>query len=222
MADIKSLKAKLVSAIAASDDAGRYSEQGIDTIHSLIEALVPLSPIARPIDEQRRVAGPWKSLFAQFGPKHTAGKPIAHETSFKLLTFNALPDLPMRMLDIQQEIHAVSKDYNNVQIIETADGSLHAHLIMYGRYAIEPDQPQRYKVDFSRVALSSPEGVSDQALRKAFGFDESQAIDVSFKPPALHSDVVYCDDDMRINFGSMGGVYVLERCSHRGHSVAFD
>jgi hypothetical protein len=222
VAEVNALKADLIAAIAASDDAGRYGEQGLDAIHALIEALVPLSPIARPVDEQAKVAGPWKSLFAQFGPRHTAGKPIAHETSFKLLTFNALPDLPMRMIDIEQEIHAVSKDYNNVQIIEPIDGSLRAHLIMYGHYTIEPDQPQRYKVDFSRVALSSPDGASDETLRQAFGFDEAQPLEVSFKPPALHSDMVYCDRDMRINFGSMGGVYVLERCNHSGHSVAFD
>jgi hypothetical protein len=33
--------------------------------------------------------------------------------------------------------------------------------------------------------------------------------------------VVYCDDDMRINFGSMGGVYVLNRLNTPGKSVTF-
>jgi hypothetical protein len=30
-------------------------------------------------------------------------------------------------------------------------------------------------------------------------------------PPRLHSDVVYLDDDLRINIGSFGGLYVLRR-----------
>ena len=222
MVAITTLKTNLVAAINAHDETGRYSDAGIDEIHTLIEALIPYSPIPRPVDEQAKVAGPWKSLFAQFGPKHTAGKPISHENRFKLLTFNALPDLPLRVLEIEQEIHAVGMDYNNVHIIETIDGALRAHLILYGRYAIDPDQPRRYKVDFSRVALSSPEGASDTKLRDAFGFDPDQPIEASFKPPALHSDVVYCDEDMRINYGSMGGVYVLTRLYHGGHSVAFD
>lgn len=211
MVDLAAIKSELLEAIEASDAEGKYAEADIDRIHALIEALIPQSPISRPVDEQKRVAGLWKSLFAQFGPKHTAGKPIAHETSFKLLTFNALPDLPLRMLQIDQEIDDVSMDYNNVQLIEPVDGSCRANLIMFGTYSISPDEPKRYKVDFSSVALTSRSGMSDNDLRRAFGFGADQPLSASFKPPALHSDVVYCDDDLRINYGSMGGVYVLER-----------
>jgi PAP_fibrillin len=219
--DVAKLKANLLAAIAASDADGRYEDGAIDAIHATIAELTPHSPIPRPIDEQAKVAGPWKSLFAQFGPKHTAGKPITHETSFKLLSFNNLPDMPLRLLEIEQEIHAVSKDYNNVHLIETLDGSLRAHLIIFGHYSIEPDTPQRYGVEFSRVGLLNPDGLSDEQLRQAFGFAPDQSLDISFKPPKLHSDVVYCDDDLRINFGSMGGVYVMTRLHHHGHSVAF-
>ncbi len=222
MADVATLKAALLAAIDADGGSGRYGDAEVDAIHSLIEQLLSHTAIRRPIDEQARIAGPWKSLFAQFGPKHTAGKPITHETSFKLLTFNNLPDVPLRLLEIEQEIHAVSKDYNNVHLIETLDGSLRAHLIIFGHYTIEADTPQRYGVEFSRVGLVSPDGASDAELRSAFGFTADQALDIGFKPPKLHSDVVYCDEDMRINFGSMGGVYVMTRLHHGGHSVAFD
>jgi hypothetical protein len=218
---VTDLKSDLLAAINASDETGRYSDAAIDEIHALIELLIPFSPITHPCDEQAKVAGPWKSLFAQFGPKHTAGKPITHESRFKLLSFNTLPDKPLRLIEIEQEIHAASKDYNNVHIIETIDGGLRAHLIIYGHYAVEPDQPKRYEVDFSRVAITSPSGASDDELRRGFGFDPEQPLEVSFKPPALHSDVVYCDDDLRINYGSMGGVYVMTRLHHNGHSVSF-
>lgn len=221
MSEITQLKADLLAAIQDDDGSGRYSEERTESVHALIGKLTPLSPIARPFDEQAKVAGPWKSLFAQFGPKHTAGKPIAHETSFKLLTFNALPNIPLRMLEVEQEIHSVSKDYNNVQLIETLDGTLRAYLIMFGIYKIDPDQPQRYSVDFSRVALRGLDGAADDALRQGFGFDPVQPLEVAFKPPALHSDVVFCDGDLRINFGSMGGVYVMSRLHHGGHSVSF-
>lgn len=222
MADVAKLKAELLTAIDADDGAGRYGEAGIETIHALIEKLTLLTPIPRPIDEQAVVAGPWRSTFAQFGPKHTAGKPITHETRFKFLSFNAFPDVPLRLLEIEQEIHAVSKDYSNVHIIEPVGGGMQAHLIVYGRYAIDPDLPKRYKVEFFRVGLVSPDGHTDDALRQAYGLDANQPLSVDLKPPTLHSDVVYCDDDMRINFGSMGGVYVMSRLHHHGHSVAFD
>jgi hypothetical protein len=219
--ELARLKADLIAAINACDQNGRYGEADIERIHALIAQLAPLSPILRPIDEQTKVAGPWKSLFAQFGPKHTAGRPITHETSFKLLSFNILPDVPLRLLAIEQEIHAVSKDYNNVHIIETLDGTARGNLIVFGHYAVDADTPQRYGVEFSRVGLFSPDGLSDAALRQAFGFAAEQALDIGFKPPKLHSDVVYCDDDLRINCGSMGGVYVMSRMDHGGRSVAF-
>ena len=222
MGEVATFKADLLAVIDADGSTGRYDDAGIDAIHAAIAQLIPHNPIPRPIDEQAKIAGPWKSLFAQFGPKHTAGKPITHETSFKLLTFNNLPDAPLRLLEIEQEIHAISKDYNNVHIIETIDGSLRGHLIVFGHYAIEAGTPQRYEVEFSRVALLSPDGASDAELRQAFGFAAEQALDIGFKPPKLHSDVVYCDEDMRINFGSMGGVYVMSRLHHSGNSVAFD
>ncbi len=222
MTEVADLKAALLAAIRADDGAGRYDAAGIDAIHALIEKLALLSPIPRPIDQQADVAGPWRSIFAQFGPKHTAGKPITHETRFKFLSFNTFPDVPLRVLEIEQEIHAVSKDYNNVHIIEPVGGGSAAHLIVYGRYAIDADLPKRYKVEFSRVGLISPGGLTDDALRQAFGFDANQPLTASFKPPTLHSDVIFCDADLRINFGSMGGVYVMSRLHHSGHSVAFD
>ena len=221
MTDVANLKAELFAAIRADDGAGKYDEAGVDAIHALIEKLIPLSPVSRPIDQQEFVAGPWRSIFAQFGPKHTAGKPIQHETRFKFLTFNTFPDVPLRLLEIEQEIHAVSKDYNNVHIIEPVGGGMKALLTVFGRYAIDADLPKRYRVEFSRVGLVGPDGMPDTALRQAFGFDADQPLVANFKPPTLHSDVVYCDADLRINFGSLGGVYVMTRLHHGGHSVAF-
>jgi hypothetical protein len=221
MADMANLKQALRGAIDAAGADGKYSEAAIDHVHALIDALAALTPLPRPIDAQDKVAGPWGTLLAQFGPRHTAGKPIAHLSSFKLLTFGSLPDRPLRMIGIEQEIHHISKDYNNLQIVESPDGTVRAHLIMFGKYHIEADTPKRYSVDFDRVVLRSSDGTSDDGLRAAFGFDMEQSLELTFKPPKLHSDIIFCDDEMRINFGSMGGVYVMERLHHGGHSVRF-
>jgi hypothetical protein len=216
------VKQELLAAIGRADAAGRYAEGDLDEVHRLVQALVPLTPVPRPFDRQEFVAGPWGTLFAQFGPKHTAGKPVVHETDFRLLTFGNLPNKPMRLLSIEQEIHHVGKDYNNVHLVETIDKSLQAHLIVFGRYRLEQAEPQRYGVDFYRVELRPLAGSSGAAVRAAFGFEAAQPLSVDLKPPKLHSDVVYCDDDMRINFGSVGGVYVMNRLRHAGASVRFD
>ncbi|WP_394729226.1 PAP/fibrillin family protein [Altererythrobacter sp. GH1-8] len=221
MTEIPQLKAELRAAIDSANPNGTYEEGTVDRIHELMQQLADITPMPRPIDEQDKVAGPWASYFAQFGPKHTAGKPIEHETSMKLLSFNKFPDAPIRMLEIEQEIHHESKDYNNVQVIENIAGTKRAHFIVYGRYDIAEETPQRYQVEFYKIALVGLEGESDDELRESFGLAPDTPLEVEMKPPKLHSDVVFCDDDMRINFGSMGGAYVMNRSHHSGYSVRF-
>ena len=221
MTDIATLKRELNSAIDASKPDGTYDDETFDRIHELINQLVPLTPTPSPLDNQEFVAAPWGSRFAQFGPKHTAGKPIQHLSSMKLQSFARFPDLPIQVHDIDQEILVEGGHYNNVSDISTPDGAHHAQLIVWGRYRIEPDNPQRYIVEFYAAEIKAPEGVSDAALREQFGLDTDAPLHRDLKPPKLHSDVVYCDEDMRINFGSMGGVYVMRRLDTAGKSVSF-
>jgi hypothetical protein len=106
-------------------------------------------------------------------------------------------------------------------VIEAPDGKMRAHFIVYGRYNVLPDHPQRYMVEFYKVALEAIDGTGDKELREAFHLPPDMPLVVEMKPPKLHSDVVFCDEDMRINFGSMGGAYVMKRNHHSGYSVEF-
>lgn len=221
MPDIVTLKQDLNAAIDASRPDGTYDDEIFERIHDLIRELVPLTPTPSPMEQQHFVQSPWGSRFAQFGPKHTAGKPIQHLTNLQLQSFARFPDLPIRVHDIDQEIRVEGNHYNNVTDISTPDGQHHATLIVWGRYRIEPENPQRYIVEFHAVEMRAPDGVSDDALRAQFGLEEGADLRRELKPPKLHSDVVYCDEDMRINFGSMGGVYVMRRLFTPGKSVSF-
>jgi hypothetical protein len=221
MSENEALKAKLRAAIDACQPDGTYDDATFERIHALIGELVPLNPTPRPRDAQEFIAAPWSLQFAQFGPRHTAGKPIRHVSSLKLQSFNTFPDHPIKVHEIDQEIRVEGKHYNNVLSITTPDEAHPATLIVWGRYEIPPDQPLRYSVDFYAVELVPPEGVSSEELRGQFGLEDGFELRRELKPPKLHSDVVYCDDDMRINFGSMGGVYVMNRRHTPGKSVSF-
>jgi hypothetical protein len=221
MNECAALKQQLREAIDASKPDGTYDDVTFDRVHDLIKALLPHNPTPRPIDAQAFVQSPWVSHFAQFGPKHTAGKPIRHETSMKLQSFNVFPNLPIKVDELTQEIRVDGAHYNNVTEIMTPDEAHRARMIMWGRYQLEPDFPQRYSVDFYAVELVPPKGVDADTLCAQFGLEPGAPLWRELKPPKLHSDVVYCDDDMRINFGSMGGVYVLNRLNTPGKSVTF-
>lgn len=215
------LKHDLRCAIDDCRADGTYDEAQIERVHALIAALLPFNPTPRPIDAQGFVESPWGSHFAQFGPKHTAGKPIRHATSLKLQSFNVFPDLPIKVDELSQEIRVEGAHYNNVTEVLTPDEAHRARLIMWGRYQLDPEAPQRYAVDFYAVELLGVDGADDEAVRAWFGLEPGAPLRRALKPPKLHSDVVYCDDDMRINFGSMGGVYVLNRLAGPGKSVTF-
>jgi hypothetical protein len=221
MTDLLTLKTKLRAAIDASQPDGTYDEAGVEAIHALVNQLVPLTPTPSPFAHQEFVAAPWASEFAQFGAKHTAGKPIQHLSSLKVQSFSRFPDLPVQVQTIEQEIRVEGRHYNNVVDITTPDGAHHARIIVWGRYDVHEDAPQRYIVEFYAVELVPPPGVSAEALRQQFGLEPGAALRIELKPPRLHSDVAYVDEDMRINFGSLGGVYVMKRLTTPGKSVAF-
>jgi len=221
MSPIAALKAELDAAIDAALPDGTYDDVTFARIHALIIDLVPHSPTPRPLETQGFVASPWASRFAQFGPRHTAGKPIRHATKLSLQSFNRFPAVEIMVHDIEQEIRVEGAHYNNVAEISTPDGSQRARLIVWGRYSISADAPQRYDVAFYAAELVPPDGTKAEALHTAFGLAPDLELRQLLTPPRLHSDVVYCDDDMRINYGSMGGVYVLRRLHTPGKSVRF-
>jgi hypothetical protein len=215
------LKILLLEKINAADKTGKYTDLQYDEIIEAINLLVELTPLQEPINEQEKVSSPWVTSFASFGPKHTAGKPIIHETHMGLLSFNRLPKLPIKISDLTQEIESTTQAYNNVVAIQNISETVEADLIMYGRYSRDEENLKRYAVDFYAVELKSQKGLSDKELREAFDMEEDQALKIEFKVPPLHSDIVYCDETMRINFGSLSGIYVLERLHCAGRSVAF-
>lgn len=221
MIEIAAIKAELLSAIAAAEADGTYGDAAFARVHAAIAALTPLTPTPSPHAAQGFVESPWRSLYSQFGPRHTAGKPTRHRTTMNLQSFNKFPAVDVLVEDINQEIRVADAHYNNIVRVVTPEGGHEAELIVWGTYTIDPATPQRYSVNFHAVELRPPVGVSAAAVRAQFGLEPDYPLRHELKPMKLHSDVVYCDDDMRINFGSMGGVYVLERLPGPGKSVTF-
>jgi len=215
------LKTALLEAIAAARHDGTYEQEVAAQIHARVEALRPYTQVPEPALAQHRVTSPWRTLFAQFSVRHTAGKPIVHDTDLALQSFKAFPKVPARVLLLEQEIHHEGHHYNNVARIESVDGSVQGHVIVWGRYRVEAALVQRYFVEFYQAELRPLPGEDAARLRAVFGLAEDQALVRPLKPPRLHSDIVYCDDDLRINVGSLGGVYVLQRLEQQGISVSF-
>jgi hypothetical protein len=213
-------KAEVLALIDTAGTDGSYDEEQFDRLMAALKELCAMTPAPRPLDDQEFVAGPWRTLFASFGPRHTAGKTLVHETLLSYQSFNKFPKVPVRVIQLEQEIHAGTHEYNNIAYLENADRTARASTITRGSYRDTDENRQRYLVTFHRVELVSDDGRDDAALREAFGLDPDHPLAVDLKGD-FHSDIAFCDDNMRVNYGSVGGVYVLERLYHSGRSVDF-
>lgn len=211
-------KERLLAHIETHDGPAGFSEEAFAELGRLVEALRPLSPIPNPLDAEDRVEGRWDTLFAHFGARHSAGKPKVHDSTLKVHTFNAFPAAPVRIERICQEIARLGRAYNNVIDFSTPSG-VRGSIVVRGRYRDDEANRQRFVVEFYRVEVQPAVGVDEAQLRAALGFAADQALALELPPPRLHSDVIYLDEQIRINVGSFGGLYVLERSADRPVSI---
>lgn len=221
MTSAATLKQRLLALVAAQDAAGTWSDDAFEELGRLVEAIRRESPVAAPMDAQERVEGRWDTLFAHFGAKHSAGKPKVHDSDLKVQSFNRFPAVPIRVLRICQEISRQGHEYNNVVDFVAADGTTPGRIVVRGIYREDPEgNRQRFVVDFVRVEVSPAAGTDETRLREALGFVGGEPLTAELKPPRLHSDVVYLDDELRINVGSFGGLYLLSRSTEPPVSVS--
>ena len=215
MNEAATAKENLLNLIDQADASGGFTDESFAQLADMVEALRPLSPVPAPMDALEQVEGVWETVFAHFGAKHSAGKPKVHDSNLKVQSFNAFGPIPIRVLNLCQEIAREGSAYNNVVDFVAADGVTTGIIIVHGRFREEPNNRQRFAVDFHTVELRPAPESDESRLRAALGFDENQPLTMTLKPPRLHSDVIYLDDELRINAGSLGGIYVLRRTPDR-------
>lgn len=219
MNDQQENKQRVLDFLSTQDPAVLISEPDKAHLKGLIDALVPFTAVPEPIKHKHKAAGVWNSLFASFGAKHSDEKPVQHSSNLGFQSFGKLPMTPIHVHTIHQEITADTHAYNNVIYVHNEARNAEAAIVMKGTYSEDPDNAQRYPVAFYNVSLQGTQNQSPRQLREQFGLESGVDLDVDFKPPTLHSDIVYLDDDIRINFGSIGGFYVLQRSDREGFSI---
>jgi hypothetical protein len=76
-------------------------------------------------------------------------------------------------------------------------------------------------VEFYAAEVHGRTSRDTEALREQVAWTAPGTMAKQFKPPKLHSDIVYLDEDVRINVGGYGGTYVLRRLDEAPVSVTF-
>ena len=219
MSEPSNSKQKIFEFLDTMDESVLVSEAEKDQLKAWCDSLSEHTPVPDPANQQQAAAGVWRSRFASFGAKHSDSMPLKHTSNLAIQSFGNLPKVTVKVEALLQEIHVESKAYNNVVHLTNEAGDATAVLVMFGRYDCDEENPQRYGVSFYRVALFCGDDRDDAAFRAAFGIDGDTQLDKEFKPPALYSDIVYLDEDSRINYGKLGGFYVLTRDPTAPYSI---
>jgi hypothetical protein len=219
MASLGEVKQELLALIDAFNVGEALAPP--ERLEELIKAMPALSPIPDPAHQLQSVTGSWSNLYARFGVGHSKGKSHRADSTLSLQTFRAFPDIPIRVVEILQEIDLEPQTYNNVVLFETLAGAP-GLVIIHGLYQLDDEDARRFRVVFYAAEVR-PRGDLDEAgLRASLGLEADTLLRREFKPAKLYSDIVYLDAQIRINIGGMGGVYVLERRTEAAISLSYN
>lgn len=213
MSDRVKVRGALLAHLDSASPAGGLSEQGFARLGELVAEISALSLYPRPAERAAVLQGRWETVFAHFGARHSAGKTRVHDSNLKIHSFNKLPELPITVRAMYQDVAADGSRYNNVVSIAPPGGDACGEVVTHGRWVVDAVNPKRLNIEFTRVELR-PFGAGDAtALRAALGAPADLPLSAELGVGKLYSDVVYLDDDLRINIGIQGGLYVLTKLS---------
>jgi hypothetical protein len=149
-------------------------------IERLAEALAAENPTAAPAHASAMLQGRWRLLYSTLR--------LEPETTLARLSFNTLPKTPVRTGEVLQEIDPARGAYDNIVVHDRGA------LVTLGEY--RPSSDNRLDVRFTELLA-----VGEAATRVPID---------NAKIPPLWSDVIYLDEDLRLNRGGFGNLYVLE------------
>ena len=177
-------------------------------IAALALQLEAQNPTAAPTSRPELFGGRWNLLYSTFN--------LSRETNLANLSFAKLPSAPVTVTRIVQEVApqtAMPADgetlYDNVVEFIDAAGRPGA-MVMQGRYTNHDGH--RLDVVFHHVFAVPSDGRGLQSFRADLGVASDAVLSRAIeKTPPTHSSIIYLDEELRINRGSYGGVYVLKR-----------
>ncbi len=213
MTDRSQVRSALLAHLDTASPAGGLSEAGFARLGELVTELSALSLYPRPAERASVLQGRWETVFAHFGARHSAGKTRVHESNLKIHSFNKFPELPISVRAMFQDVAADGSRYNNIVSIAPPGGDICGEIVTHGRWVVDGVNPKRLNIEFDRVALGPLFNDDATSMRSALGMAPDLKLNADLNVSKLYSDVVYLDDDLRINIGIQGGLYVLTKLS---------
>lgn len=181
MDDIAALKRELIALGAATDIGFEAGRAGGSKAVARIADLVDRVAAANPTPAPARADALLKGRWRMV----YSSLGLDRDTNLSRLSFGLLPAQAIRIANVAQEVDPATGLYDNTIFY---DGGMQ---VTMGEFM--PADDHRMTVRFTEAAAS---GLGKHPLDQT-------------KMPAMHSDVIYLDDELRLNRGSYGNIYVL-------------
>lgn len=209
------LRDELLSIISTHKEGFASGSPESKRIDELIDLLSPLTPYPRALDHAAVFGGRWEgnyySIGRLIGGSGAAGQGVGVVTSLKVFSMGRLPDVPSQFLGTGLEVDPETGAYNFFSNLAVGEKMVPSFQVMYGTYQQREENPDRFFVEFTRVAIYPAD--LDMDLREycaLTGIESPAHLFADMNPtPKLWSHVAYMEDEMRIQLGQLGGHYVL-------------
>jgi hypothetical protein len=200
---VEALKREIKALAAQSGTLKKDTEEELGKqIAALAGELEKANPTPAPTSRADLFDGRWKLLYSTFN--------LERDTDLVKLSFGKLPSAKVSVGDIFQEVMSTrDRLYDNVVDLVDASGKP-ARKVMYGQYTLH--DTHRIDVVFYSVFVAPRDRRSFDQFRRDLGVAPDASISTAIeRTPPLHSSMIFLDEEMRINRGSYGGVYVLQK-----------
>lgn len=222
-----SLRAELLDIIATHKEGFASGTPESVRINDLIDELAELTPYPRALDHKDVYRGHWVGDYFNFG-RLVGGDGAKDQgagvsTTLKVFSMGRLPDVPATHVGNALEIEPDEGLYNFYGRLLVGEAQIDSHHLTYGRFQQKEENPDRFYVEFDKfeIAPADPD-MSVEDYCKATGIDSPDDLVAELSPsPKLYSDVVYMDDEMRIQLGQLGGHYIMFRKDRPLYSVEY-
>lgn len=227
MSERDPLLRELLQLIATHKEGFKSGTPQAQRIDALIDELTPLSKYPNAIDHPEVFRGHWSADYHNIG--RLVGGPQAKDegvgvtVSLKVFSMGRLPDIPAKFLGNGLEIVPETGAYNFVSQFLLGERQVPTHHFSFARYQRRPENLRRFHVEFTgfKVVPADPE-MSLESFAREIGVDDPALLAHELDPTTkLWSEVVYMDDDVRVQLGQLGGHYVMMRTDRPLYSIEY-
>ena len=208
------LKNELLDIIKNNQENSNGQNNQADSINKLINELSTVTLYKDAVYMDDVYKGHWAGEYFNFGSAGGGGakdQGAGVVTTLKTFSMGQLPDIPAKHISSALEIDPKNSIYNFYSHMKIGKNLIDTHHFSYGRFSRQKIKPNRFFVEFDGFEIiPQDKSLSLDSYCKEICVARPEDLKATLpKSPKLWSDIIYMDNDMRIQHGQLGGHYIV-------------